>query len=677
MTLDFLEDMDQQSLTSIIKQASIQLSNKADSKIEVINKQSILGISNVLSRIQNEFNKTLAFSSNVTNIQKNAAADVVRAVNQNKIERPRRQTGMDLDLPDIGPVIDKLAKSLEDLDLSGGGDNGGILAQAAGMLGGRSSALGTAAKVAGGAALAYGGYKLAERALPSMLRASEPKVKPKAVSDLPSGTDSTSVKKGQQDLAKLNDKATMALNKPLSQTKPTMVEEDSISSQFSDYLSNTLKNVNSYVQSIPERLSDLGNSLYDTAAGGIEAAGEFFGGIGDGFEASMAGGAATAPYSFVESSLGINSQKWDIYRNTIAQIESQGRYDISGGSGDHYDGRYQMGKSAKSDAGRILNMKIGHDSQSRAAFRSNKELQEKAFAAYTSANNRTLEKYSPTYRKAKDDEKLQILGYAHNQGAGGAIKWLKTGKAGKDGFGTSGTKYSSALASTLRNPTAARLGSEIGEAAGNLITGASSFITPVLGGKRISSPFGMRVHPKTGKRKMHTGVDYGHGGESAPAIYAAAGGTVQSAGMAGGYGNMVAIKHPNGYLTKYAHLSSMKVKRGAIVEKGQLIGKMGTTGMSTGVHLHFEIRDPSNRPINPLSVTGASKMATSEPVKPTAVAPAAQQAAIAKKTQTRQRTTIARGGTAGGSKVFSAGKGSPAKSKNSDSSWGLIAYLTS
>ena len=133
---------------------------------------------------------------------------------------------------------------------------------------------------------------------------------------------------------------------------------------------------------------------------------------------------------------------WDMYSNTIGQIESGGKYDITGGANDHYQGKYQLGEAAKKDAAKRLGVKV----PSRADFVANPELQEKFFRAYTEGNHQSLLKKNKKYAAMSPQEQQQVLGYAHNQGAGGASQWLNTGKAGKDAFGTSGTKYSEALA---------------------------------------------------------------------------------------------------------------------------------------------------------------------------------------------------------------------------------------
>jgi murein DD-endopeptidase MepM/ murein hydrolase activator NlpD len=115
---------------------------------------------------------------------------------------------------------------------------------------------------------------------------------------------------------------------------------------------------------------------------------------------------------------------------------------------------------------------------------------------------------------------------------------------------------------------------------GNGAPSASGFIWPVSG--PVTSPFGMRWG------RMHEGIDiavpYG------TPIHAAASGTVISAGWLGGYGNLVVIDHGRGLATAYAHQSAMAVSYGSSVSQGQTIGYVGSTGHSTGPHLHFEVR---------------------------------------------------------------------------------------
>ena len=105
---------------------------------------------------------------------------------------------------------------------------------------------------------------------------------------------------------------------------------------------------------------------------------------------------------------------------------------------------------------------------------------------------------------------------------------------------------------------------------------------------RISSVFGYRVHPITGVRTKHMGVDIP--GRLNTPVYASRKGKVIFAGYSGGYGNLVIVRHDKGYTTYYGHLNSITTKAGANVGVGVMIGRMGSTGRSTGSHLHFEVR---------------------------------------------------------------------------------------
>ena len=98
----------------------------------------------------------------------------------------------------------------------------------------------------------------------------------------------------------------------------------------------------------------------------------------------------------------------------------------------------------------------------------------------------------------------------------------------------------------------------------------------------------MRIDPFLARPAMHTGLDFR--GDTGEAIRVTAGGTVVSAGWSGGYGRMVEVDHGNGLSTRYGHLSEIDVKVGQTVKAGQTVGRMGSTGRSTGPHLHYETR---------------------------------------------------------------------------------------
>ena len=112
----------------------------------------------------------------------------------------------------------------------------------------------------------------------------------------------------------------------------------------------------------------------------------------------------------------------------------------------------------------------------------------------------------------------------------------------------------------------------------------------------ISSGFGLRRDPFTGEAAMHSGLDFG-GGAGAP-IHAAASGRVSFVGIKGGYGRVVEISHGNGLMTRYAHMSAFRARAGQEVAAGEVVGLIGSTGRSTGPHLHFEVR-VNGRAVNP------------------------------------------------------------------------------
>jgi murein DD-endopeptidase MepM/ murein hydrolase activator NlpD len=125
---------------------------------------------------------------------------------------------------------------------------------------------------------------------------------------------------------------------------------------------------------------------------------------------------------------------------------------------------------------------------------------------------------------------------------------------------------------------------------------------------RISSGFGYRYHPILHRRIFHDGFDipkpYG------TPVYPARSGRVIAAGWHEGYGELIEIRHSNGESTRYGHLSKIYVKVGQIVVRDRtLIGRVGSTGLSTGPHLHFEIRDRYGRAVNPRAVIGRTSTA--------------------------------------------------------------------
>jgi murein DD-endopeptidase MepM/ murein hydrolase activator NlpD len=111
---------------------------------------------------------------------------------------------------------------------------------------------------------------------------------------------------------------------------------------------------------------------------------------------------------------------------------------------------------------------------------------------------------------------------------------------------------------------------------------------PLIGEIHMTSPFGNRMHPFLGRLAFHSGIDLR--GDIGVAVRATATGKVTIAGRKGGYGNMVEISHGNGLATRFGHLSEISVKIGQVVRIGEMVGTIGSTGRSTGPHLHYETR---------------------------------------------------------------------------------------
>lgn len=114
----------------------------------------------------------------------------------------------------------------------------------------------------------------------------------------------------------------------------------------------------------------------------------------------------------------------------------------------------------------------------------------------------------------------------------------------------------------------------------------------------MASGYGSRMDPVYGTHEFHAGIDFAS--EQGVAVFATAAGVVKEAGWHGGYGNSIDIDHGYNYLTRYAHLSAIDVRPGQYVQRGEKIGEVGSTGKSTGPHLHYEVRfkDEPQNPVN-------------------------------------------------------------------------------
>ncbi len=137
---------------------------------------------------------------------------------------------------------------------------------------------------------------------------------------------------------------------------------------------------------------------------------------------------------------------------------------------------------------------------------------------------------------------------------------------------------------TISSPRSLQIGTEIRIP----YDGAFGFSDPLRIPLVLTSKYGYRPHPVTGRYRMHDGIDLR--AAVGTRVYASKAGRIIFAGRRGGYGKLVGIEHEDNFTTWYGHLSRIRVKVGQIVSQGKVIGLSGNTGISTGPHLHFEIR---------------------------------------------------------------------------------------
>ncbi len=182
------------------------------------------------------------------------------------------------------------------------------------------------------------------------------------------------------------------------------------------------------------------------------------------------------------------------------------------------------------------------------------------------------------------------------------LKETKIGEIAFGGGGVAGSTFSDMFTEALADQMASAGELSMSAALGGSLSpsaspgaGAPLSVQPVAG--RISSSFGLREDPIDGLHRHHDGLDI-----AAPAgtpVRAAGGGVVvRATDDAGGYGRMVVVDHGDGLTTRYAHLSDMTVREGDRLEPGAVLGRVGSTGRSTGPHLHFEVRR-GDHPVDP------------------------------------------------------------------------------
>ena len=190
-------------------------------------------------------------------------------------------------------------------------------------------------------------------------------------------------------------------------------------------------------------------------------------------------------------------------------------------------------------------------------------------------------------------ERMTKIAITRSQKAESAIRQFglnpdQLAREAKDGMGGPFSPFFSSKKKQVRDPRFTRMLNALArmEAMEMALAGIPTSMPAAIG--LMSSGFGYRADPFTGGGAMHAGLDFK--GPIGTPILAAADGKITSAGWHGGYGKTIEITHANGLVTRYAHLSGFTVSIGQEVRRGVQIGRMGSTGRSTGSHLHFEVR---------------------------------------------------------------------------------------
>lgn len=226
------------------------------------------------------------------------------------------------------------------------------------------------------------------------------------------------------------------------------------------------------------------------------------------------------------------------------------------------------------------------DSGSFSEFLTNLDLVKIVYSADQEVLKELEEAHRVLEEKKKEAEELQAELEESKKVAEEQIKTIEAKKAEIAKSNTETERMIDELQADADAMTSTIQGSGSSSSNSTYIGGQLAWPTPST--SYITSKFGYRKHPIYGYRKFHTGIDIGAG--SGSRIVAANSGTVILSGWNGGYGKCIVVDHGGGITTLYAHCSKLLVGRGATVSRGQTIAKVGSTGNSTGPHLHFEVR---------------------------------------------------------------------------------------
>lgn len=622
-----LESYSRDDMKAMAKKAKVvYIDNKKNTEDYTLTKKTTANISHEVVALHNAFNKILTNITNVKALQEFQSKNTqnVRAVPDApvlpKIMGAETMVG---NMEVLGKYVEKLAVKLKKLDLNsdGSADSGTMIdvdidkgrrrggrrgGRRAGVRGGRGllglggkalgifgvgldatdrigsgedlaeAGVGVAGGVAGGAAGAYAGAALGALGGPAA-----PITVPLgglvggalgyfAGGKIADKSYDTIVGKSPAERQLESVTARTAVPPARREAKP--IGSDSYSSRFADYLKDTFQNVKSYIGGLFGRVVD---SITGSGDQGMAY---------DGSGAGMTGNAQIAMDFFTSPQGGewTREQAAGIVGNLQGESGSNLRVDAVGDSGDAY-GIAQWNQRVSPD--RVSNFRriIGTD------LRESNLQQQLQFVAWELQN--TERSAGNRLRNTRDVQSATV-----------AMSYYERYRGYREGLGSAETRKRIAnatsliTASTTMGPTGPLTGGQL--------------MNPVPGA-RLSSMFGRRSAPTAGASTNHKGIDLA--APNGTPILAAGAGTVTFAGALGSAGNVVEIDHGGGLVTKYFHMSSFLVQRGSIVQAGQRIGAVGSTGRSTGNHLHFEVVKDGEKQ-NPLAFISGSPPPPPPPV---------------------------------------------------------------
>lgn len=517
---------------------------------------------------------------------------------------------------------------------------------------------------------------------------------PEIVVTAPTKKDTTAARQDEK-LVKAAVKAASTKAIPVRKAEPTKAmskQGNEWTGNVSSFIGDTYRNVTSFMGGFLAKLASLGSQLGSFLSGGAQNLAGMFGfGAGPGFQEANLGGVKGEWAKDASFITGVNqlAKKYDIDAGDLlglmhseSGINPQA-VNPSGGATGLIQFMPTTAKAMGTSTAAIYKMNRTQQLALVDKFFAMNKLPKGATASqlyatvFLPAYNRKAENFVIARPNGPNDAgKVNPKWYTQNAGLDynrdgvitvGDLGLHLSKKRQAAGLGASQAGSGFRALGNLAMGAASSFGGAVYEAATSAIQGIGDFIMPVAS-VRVTSGFGPRKSPTPGGSTQHRGVDFGAKtrGVGGDPIYAAAPGIVTMARAYKGYGNFVKIDHGRGMETRYGHLSSYTTFEGKKVQKGEQVGRMGSTGISSGLHLHFELIK-GGTPIDPLRFLGISTLVKPDPtatepgneqslkpgqkpaVKPNSqLAESAQQVAIDKKKQKPQmRSTSRSRGTPG------------------------------